>query len=954
MSVDQEVPPPGDLPANPEATYDPAVLGLGIADRSDESTAARLGSLPQSALHPGDSTSWPRNFVFRRKIAEGGFGEVWEASQEALGRVVAVKRIRPDLQDSTKSSLSRRALLAGFRQEALTAAQLDHPNIVPVYDFGLDEEGSPLLAMKRVHGRTWKEVLTQDFAALPAHDFLARHLQILLGVAQAVAFAHSHGIVHRDLKPHQVMVGDYGEVLLMDWGLAMAYESQLGSSSPILRAADLSSTLYNPSNPAGTPCYMAPEQTEPTAENLGPWTDIYLLGGILYELLTGQVPRRGPTSAVTFRLAQQGRVRPMQEAAPDREIPPQLEQLAMKCLARAPRDRVASAETFVRALQDYLTGADRRRDSLQLLRAAEAAAAARADYAALGDALNKLDQALMLWPGNAAARTLRQSVLARYATEGMAGGDLKLARLSAERLPDGPERVRLLHEINTREEQQRRQEERLQAANARARQDRDRAESLVRFLLGDLHQALRAIGRLDVLQSVIAESLAYFDSLDESEAAGESLHNRAVALLRIGDVLSDQGKKGDAEAAYLRALEVAERLALRDASRPDWAATVADIRDALGQIAYYQGQMERALASHLTALAIRSRLVHHDPTSPVQRAALAGTRHLVSIIHWRTQDFSRALDGHRDAVETLRALLAEKPDCRDLRARLAWSLSTLGNVYRDLGRLEDAVQVTREAMALREALSAEQPHNTACLDDITWVSGNLALLHMVSGELEEALAVLERDLPVRLRLAGEDPSSVVRLGTVTFALGLQAEVLFALGRVEESEKVLSDCLERTRRLVERDHLSAPHQAAFAHQSALMAEIHGTLGRWPKAARGAREALDVGRRVLALSPRNAFFQKTVVRLLLILGRAEQLLATDGGSARRLWEEAWALAATIQGAEDVWLASLRAQLAVLLGSEPEATRQRVEALRRRRWVTPALHAVLSARVPDTSRP
>src|SRR5205823_6499906 len=155
-----------------------------------------------------------------------------------------------------------------------------------------------------------------------------------------IAFAHARGIVHRDLKPSQVMVGNFGDVFLMDWGLAVTFLPPEEQREDM--AAACATHIDYAANPAGTVAFMAPEQTEKTAEHVGPWTDVYLLGGILYYLLTGTYPHPQRNSVEAFQHASRGNLEPPEQRAPDTSIPPELSQLAMKATAR---DRNARFES---------------------------------------------------------------------------------------------------------------------------------------------------------------------------------------------------------------------------------------------------------------------------------------------------------------------------------------------------------------------------------------------------------------------------------------------------------------------------------------------------------------------------------------------------------------------------------------------------------------------------------
>ncbi|MBX3730012.1 MAG: protein kinase [Candidatus Sumerlaeia bacterium] len=455
---------------------------VGLA-RSGEHVDGQAAGDPSLAAHH-DVT-----YILRQCVGMGGFGEVWEAIQVSLGRTVAVKKIQDTHYDEIRDDEEETLLLDNqFRQEAYITAQLDHPNIVPIYDLGTDEHGHPLLAMKMVKGTPWNQLLRSDSDQMDFDDFLHKHLTILISAAQAVAFAHSRRIVHRDLKPSQVIVGEFGEVLLMDWGLAVF----VGDLEEDLRTlSELKSHIPTPvtaSSPGGTPCLMAPEQTQPTAEEIDTYTDIYLLGGCLYFVLTGTYPHDDRTSFLSMARARKGEVTDPRERVSGRYIPAELAELAMHCLRKRPADRLVSAEEFIRRIQDYLSGSTNRRESVRLTaRVADRLVALDTGihslesrervatlldregkdedsncYAAFTECLNLLQQALAKWSRNPDVETLREMVLSRYARKAIAHGDLTLACALADQFQDREEaanvhrQVEQLHLRTRRVHQQRR------------------------------------------------------------------------------------------------------------------------------------------------------------------------------------------------------------------------------------------------------------------------------------------------------------------------------------------------------------------------------------------------------------------------------------------------------------------------------------------------------------------
>ena len=434
---------------------------LSSPEGKEESEQPETPPYPQYTTSQGLNTvslasSPPRESAYRlrRLIGRGGCGEVWSAVQSSLGRVIAVKCL-PDerfRQDQEGSSEQEHHLFS-FKQEALTTGCLEHPNIVPVYDLGVDKNGRPLLAMKLVRGQPWNQMIKADFHTMQGVDFFAKHLPILIDVSQAVAFAHSRGFAHRDIKPSQVMVGQFGEVVLMDWGLAVVFDTEAGKDEDgDLVAPKFAPSIYVASSPAGTPAFMAPEQTFKTAEQVGPWTDIFLLGSTLYTLLTGTPPYQGPGATKAFEQAKQCKAQPPEERVSDRKIPPDLSHLCLKAMNPDYKQRPESVTEFIQGLEDYLSGASNRRESQHLTdEVKQLIQEVSRDYKKLSICDNQLIRALGLWRGNPEIASLREKVAEEYARAAIGNGDLKLARLQADRLEDEKVQKQLIEVIQTRE-----------------------------------------------------------------------------------------------------------------------------------------------------------------------------------------------------------------------------------------------------------------------------------------------------------------------------------------------------------------------------------------------------------------------------------------------------------------------------------------------------------------------
>ncbi len=253
-------------------------------------------------------SSQPR-YTLGELLGTGGMGEVRAATDTVLEREVAIKLLRED----------RAGERARFLREARITAALQHPNIVPVHDLGQAEDGRPYLAMKRVQGRSLAELLTHGQLGPTS-----QRLEIFRKLCDAVAFAHKNGVLHRDLKPDNIMVGELGEVLLMDWGIATSWDPA--------RPEDVPGGLI------GTPAYMAPEQAR--GERCTARSDVYSLGAVLYELVTGSPPYQGGVFTV-LDAVRAGQLAPPRQRNP--KVSPELERVMLHAMAHRPEDRYPSA-----------------------------------------------------------------------------------------------------------------------------------------------------------------------------------------------------------------------------------------------------------------------------------------------------------------------------------------------------------------------------------------------------------------------------------------------------------------------------------------------------------------------------------------------------------------------------------------------------------------------------------
>jgi len=314
----------------------------------DDSWATGIGAV-------GTATSSGLRFRVLRPHARGGLGQVSVAHDEELHREVALKEIQERHADDHDSR-------ARFVREAEITGGLEHPGIVPVYGLGCYADGRPYYAMRFIRGDSLKEGIERFHQAEgPQRDPGERSLRLreLLGrfvdVCNAVAYAHSRGVLHRDLKPGNIMLGPYGETLVVDWGLAKAVdqpELALGPEGRLMPSSGSDSAPTQVGSAVGTPEYMSPEQAAGRLDQLGSATDVYSLGATLYCLLTGQPAFARSNAGDVLPRVQQGLFPAPRQV--NKSVPPPLEAVCLKAMAVQPGERYRSARALSEEIEHWL------------------------------------------------------------------------------------------------------------------------------------------------------------------------------------------------------------------------------------------------------------------------------------------------------------------------------------------------------------------------------------------------------------------------------------------------------------------------------------------------------------------------------------------------------------------------------------------------------------------------
>ena len=325
-------------------------------------------------------------------LGEGGMGIVYDARQTSIDRNVALKMIKGEAATNDKQK-------AKFLAEAVVTGDLDHPNIVPIYDVGANAQGNLFYSMKKVGGTPWLKVVQKKS--------LAENIDILMRTADAIGFAHARGIVHRDLKPENIMLGEFGEVLVMDWGLAHP-----------LKGFRKSRSITDAASMGGTPAYMAPEMATGPIGKISPASDIYLLGAILYEFITGSPPHLAKNAMKCLMAAARNEIAPTDKKG-------ELVDIAMKAMATEPKDRYHDVKEFQAAIRDYQSHLEsillstRAEDDLKEARQTD-------DYQHYSRALFGFQEAHDLWQGTTRAVAGISEAKLAYAGSAKTKGDFDL------------------------------------------------------------------------------------------------------------------------------------------------------------------------------------------------------------------------------------------------------------------------------------------------------------------------------------------------------------------------------------------------------------------------------------------------------------------------------------------------------------------------------------------------
>lgn len=690
--------------------------------------------------------------------ARGGLGEVFVALDQELHREVAIKRLQP--QHAHHPASRRRFLL-----EAEITGRLEHPGVVPVHGLQTDERGEPSYAMRFIQGESLADAIQRFHQADSNFDrnvsdrrmALRQLLHRFIAVCNTVAYAHSRCIVHRDLKPANIMLGKYGETLVMDWGLAKTVtrsEACLASGEETLlpnEGGDTDATLLG--QVLGTPVYMSPEQAAGRWDIVREPSDIYSLGATLACLLAGQAPIQGKDTAEVLDKVRRGVVVYPRQA--NRRVPNALDAICRKAMALEPSDRYGSVQALAADVERWLAG-----EEVTVWREP--------------------------WPERARRWLVKHRVLAGSSLVALVLG---IAALAAILLLVDRQRKDLASKNADLE--QANHSERVALANAVQAQAEERhAKDLGRRVL----ELMLTSEMLDQItqqregfltperQQLLKALMSYYrDLVHEDAISEEERFRRAEAHARIGRLLVALGQMTDGVKAYDTARELLEKLVSEVPAAPNHRQRLADICNTQARLLTELSEHARALAVNARALELLTLLAGNAASPPQQRLAIAVTYNIRGLIQIDLGRRSEAVESFYRAIQIEDQLAAKYPEGPRYRMEAASTRNNLGLVLRDLGQRLEAERAYREALPILQKLVTEFPQNREYRWILSAVSNNLGIVLASQGQRAEAEQSFRRALTNWEQLAAEAPgrpryrlnvaSSCLELGSLSRAQG---------------------------------------------------------------------------------------------------------------------------------------------------------------------------------------
>jgi serine/threonine-protein kinase len=790
-----------------------------LADADIEASLVHVGSasthsnddIDRTATYSVGTAPDGQRFRILRPHAKGGLGAVFVALDQELHREVALKQI---LDKHADDPFSR----ARFVLEAEITGGLEHPGIVPVYGLGCHADGRPYYAMRFINGDSLKEVVDRfrrDAASkreLDQHSLELRQLlRRFVDVCNAIEYAHSRGVLHRDIKPANMIVGRYGETLVVDWGLAKPLgHSELGvegAERTLIPSAASGTAATLPGSALGTPAYMSPEQAHGDLNRLSPRSDVYSLGATLYYVLTGRPPVAGDLAEV-LRDVQQGKIQPPREVDP--EIDQALEAVCLKAMAREPEARYPTARAVAEDIDRWM--------------ADEPVAAWREPISTRARRWARRNR----WKVTAASVVLLVTLVgtgASLAVQTRANAQLKRANTNLAIAN------RKVTQANAA----------LQAANDQVRQRFDLALDAIKLFHGDVSQDLllkeKEFARLrSKLLTGAAEFYGKLQPMLQSQSDPASQQALGRAYSELGALTSQIGSFREAAAVHRKGLAVRRALAARRDAGPE---ALLDLAHSLNELAFDvlgAKDVSGALALRAEARGLAEDLIRRGEGGNEAQSVLADSLAASANFIGSTRD---GLQMARRAREILVPLVQKQPHETRYLTQLSETHYTVAYLLSKLGRQSEAITSYEECAAVARKLIALEPDAFHFQDHLARTYSNLASIRSEMGHEDESIAYQTRAVEIWKKAYEANPATRRLLNNLVFGLNLLARRLIERGRPFEALVRLRQAQPLLAKLVELD--PSANQGHVSLNYTLTIRALAFLGSW----RDVQELYDKG-------------------------------------------------------------------------------------------------------------
>jgi eukaryotic-like serine/threonine-protein kinase len=825
----------GDEAAVDEAAVDDAAVEDAAVDHKAAVDGAAVEAATVGSEHPHHIGPYRILSV----LGEGGMGVVYLAEQaEPVRREVALKILKP--------GMDTRQVVARFESERQALAVMEHTNIAKVFDAGATATGRPYFVMERVEGLPITEYCDAHCLGIEAR------LRLFVQVCRAVQHAHQKGVIHRDLKPTNVLVtGAEGAALckVIDFGIARAIEH---STEDRTRLTQHGGSL-------GTPAYMSPEQVIDAALDIDTRSDIYSLGVVLYELLAGALPFETQAYVGVALLAHHVVIDPPLPSARFTALPPAVR-------VRVAAQRGATTDTVRRVLRGDLDWITMRALEKERERRYETANGMALDIERF------LSHLPVLASPPSRVYAARKFVRRHRLSVGFGALLSGLLIIFAAGMAVQADRVARARDL------------------AVARQAQ--AEDLIGFMVGDLRGKLTAVGRLDILDDVGRQALAYFAAVQESELSDQELFRRAEAIRQLGEVRLEQGSHAAALDAFGRALDVVQQLAARDPANGDWQVALGAAYFWVGYVHWLESDLDGALAQFERYREVAQRLVERDPQNAAWRSELADAYSNIGSIHEARGSLDLALGAFRQVLGQRQQLAARDSGNRQRRFAVAIGHNKMAVVLQKLGRPGEAADGFRAELAIKDSLVREFPDDVPLREHLALAHTYIGRVLMEQGAVSDAMPPFAASLELFRSLVAHDAANQEWRAGLGHRLSDVAAARLYTGDADGSVPLLDEAAAGFRELLRSDGSVPGWRRGLATTRRLMARVHLARGD----ARAALSELASARAVLDALLADAPGDRAA---RLALGETMLLHGAALGAAGRDHEArlAWAAAAAV---------------------------------------------------------